>query len=50
MMRMYSVLLRFSEVGLYVGSVVITQVSGQKVLNYSKRLEKLGIKVYTAIT
>ena len=38
----------FKEKGLYVGSVVITQYSGQNSANLFKtRLEKLGIKVYT---
>lgn len=38
----------FREKGLYVGSVVITQYSGQNSANLFKtRLEKLGIKVYT---
>ena len=37
----------FEEKGLYVGSVVITQYSGQNSANLFKtRLEKLGIKVY----
>lgn len=38
----------FKEQGLYVGSVVITQYSGQNSADLFKiRLEKLGIKVYT---
>jgi uncharacterized protein (UPF0371 family) len=38
----------FKEKGLFVGSVVITQYSGQSSANLFKtRLEKLGIKVYT---
>lgn len=38
----------FKEKGLYVGSVVITQYSGQASANHFKsRLEKLNIKVYT---
>ncbi len=38
----------FKEQGLYVGSVVITQYSGQTSANHFKaRLEKLNIKVYT---
>lgn len=38
----------FKEKGLFVGSVVITQYSGQNSANLFKtRLEKLGIKVYT---
>ena len=38
----------FKEKGLFVGSVVITQFSGQHSANLFKtRLEKLGIKVYT---
>ena len=38
----------FKEKGLYVGSVVITQYSGQNSANLFKtRLEKLGIRVYT---
>lgn len=38
----------FEENGLYVGSVVITQYSGQNSANLFKaRLEKMGIKVYT---
>lgn len=37
----------FKEKGLYVGSVVITQYSGQHSANlFKSRLEKLGIKVY----
>ncbi len=37
----------FEEKGLYVGSVVITQYTGQNSANLFKaRLEKLGIKVY----
>lgn len=37
----------FEEKGLFVGSVVITQYSGQSSANLFKaRLEKLGIKVY----
>ena len=37
----------FKEKGLFVGSVVITQYSGQNSANLFKaRLEKLGIKVY----
>ena len=38
----------FKEKGLYVGSVVITQYSGQTSADHFKaRLEKLNIKVYT---
>lgn len=38
----------FKEKGLFVGSVVITQYSGQNSTNLFKaHLEKLGIKVYT---
>lgn len=38
----------FKEKGLYVGSVVITQYSGQPSANaFKSRLEKLRIKVYT---
>ena len=38
----------FKEQGLYVGSVVITQYSGQPSANaFKSRLEKLQIKVYT---
>lgn len=38
----------FKEKGLYVGSVVITQYSGQTSANlFKSRLEKLKIKVYT---
>lgn len=38
----------FKEQGLYVGSVVITQYSGQPSANaFKARLEKLKIKVYT---
>ncbi|MEE1315145.1 MAG: DUF1846 domain-containing protein [Faecalimonas sp.] len=38
----------FKETGLFVGSVVITQYSGQNSADLFKaRLEKLGIKVYT---
>lgn len=38
----------FREQGLYVGSVVITQYSGQPSANvFKSRLEKLKIKVYT---
>ena len=38
----------FKEQGLYVGSVVITQYSGQTSANaFKSRLEKLKIKVYT---
>lgn len=38
----------FEEKGLYVGSVVITQYSGQSSAEFFKqRLVKLGIKVYT---
>ena len=38
----------FKEQGLFVGSVVITQYSGQNSADLFKiRLEKLGIKVYT---
>ena len=38
----------FKEKGLFVGSVVITQYSGQNSANLFKtRLQKLGIKVYT---
>ncbi len=38
----------FEEQGLFVGSVVITQYSGQNSANlFKSRLEKLGIKVYT---
>ena len=37
----------FEENGLYVGSVVITQYSGQNSAHlFKERLEKLGIKVY----
>ena len=37
----------FTERGLYVGSVCITQYSGQESADaFKKRLEKLGIKVY----
>ncbi|MGI6069825.1 MAG: DUF1846 domain-containing protein [Blautia sp.] len=37
----------FSERGLYVGSVVITQYSGQEAADmFKKRLESQGIKVY----
>ncbi len=37
----------FRDIGLYVGSVVITQYSGQQtVAAFYKRLEVLGIKVY----
>jgi len=37
----------FSGIGLYVGSVVITQYSGQTSSeNFRKKLENLGIKVY----
>lgn len=37
----------FQERGLYVGSVAITQFSGQPAaINFKKKLEKLGIKVY----
>ncbi len=37
----------FRQVGLFVGSVVITQCSGSKVADaFKSRLEKLGIKVY----
>ena len=37
----------FTERGLYVGSVCITQYSGQESADaFRKRLEKLGIKVY----
>ena len=38
---------QFTNVGLYVGSVVITQYNGQKAADLFKaRLEKLGIRVY----
>ena len=38
----------FEEKGLYVGSVVITQYSGQNSAQvFKQRLQKLGIKVYT---
>ena len=38
---------QFTNVGLYVGSVVITQNNGQKAADLFKaRLEKLGIRVY----
>ncbi len=38
----------FEERGLYVGSVVITQYSGQSAADlFRSRLQKLGIKVYT---
>ena len=38
----------FMEKGLYVGSVAITQYSGQNSADlFKKRLENLGIKVYT---
>jgi len=38
----------FKEKGLFVGSVVITQYSGQHSANlFRTRLQKLGIKVYT---
>ena len=38
----------FEEKGLYVGSVVITQFSGQNSAHvFKQRLQKLGIKVYT---
>jgi len=38
----------FEERGLYVGSVVITQYSGQNAADlFRSRLQKLGIKVYT---
>ena len=37
----------FRKIGLYVGSVVITQFSGQAVAeNFKKKLESLGIKVF----
>ena len=37
----------FRGYGLYVGSVVLTQFSGQtSVITYQKKLESLGIKVY----
>ena len=37
----------FRDFGLYVGSVVITQFSGQPAAeNFQKRLEALGLKVY----
>lgn len=37
----------FRQVGLYVGSVVITQCMGSKVADaFKSRLERLGIKVY----
>ena len=37
----------FRGYGLYVGSVVITQFSGQSsVVSYQKKLESLGLKVY----
>ena len=38
----------FEEKGLYVGSVVITQYSGQSSADlFKSRLKKLGVKVYT---
>ena len=38
----------FTERGLYVGSVCITQYAGQESADaFKKRLEKLGIRVYT---
>lgn len=38
----------FEEKGLYVGSVVITQYSGQNSAQiFKQRLQKLGVKVYT---
>lgn len=38
----------FEENGLYVGSVVVTQYSGQNSADlFKKRLENLGIRVYT---
>lgn len=38
----------FTERGLYVGSVVITQYTGQKAADlFRERLKKAGIKVYT---
>lgn len=37
----------FTDTGLYVGSVVITQYSGQKAAGlFKSKLEKLGIRVY----
>jgi len=37
----------FTDKGLYVGSVVITQYSGQKAADlFKSKLEKMGIKVY----
>ncbi len=37
----------FREIGLYVGSVVITQYAGQSVVDkFKKKLERLNIKVY----
>lgn len=37
----------FESLGLYVGSVVVTQYSGQNSANlFKERLEKMGIKVY----
>ncbi len=39
----------FREYGLYVGSVVLTQfVEHENVLNYQKKLEDLGLRVYRA--
>ncbi len=38
---------QFMDRGLYVGGVVITQFSGQKMVDiYRQRLEKMGIRVY----
>ncbi len=37
----------FTEIGLYVGSVCITQYTGQPLAeNFEKRLHQLGVKVY----
>ena len=37
----------FRAIGLYVGSVVLTKFAGQRAcINFQKRLESLGIKVY----
>lgn len=37
----------FESLGLYVGSVVVTQYSGQNSANlFKERLEKMGVKVY----
>ena len=37
----------FRAIGLYVGSVVLTKFAGQRAcVNFQKRLESLGIKVY----